>query len=218
MGNSQVAAPGRRTDTGALRYLGNTPLTSAATGWFWRLKLDFADECVRVQASVVGKGEGSRSLMKNSNNEPMNPTKSGIDRTRASVVPTGRTCFGAEFPGTLCLANFRCRFATLPNRGEDVGEGGKRWVWKRVNLGKGGQKAGKWRSFSHFETAFSHLFPCFSTQVVDFPRMTVVSIFWEGTNNRRGAETQSQEETGTKLRGLPEPSGAWNQDKEAELV
>ena len=48
---------------------------------------------------------------------------------------------------------------------------------KLAQVGKGGQEMGKWRSFSHFETAFSHLFPCFSTQVVDFPRMTVVSIF-----------------------------------------
>src|SRR5258708_28504966 len=55
----------------------------------------------------------------------------------------------------------------------------------RVEVGKGGQEMGKWRSFSHFETAFSHLFPRFSTQVVDFPRMTVVSIFWGGNKNSR---------------------------------
>src|SRR5258708_36899386 len=55
----------------------------------------------------------------------------------------------------------------------------------RVEVGKGGCEIGKWRSFSHFETVFSHLFPRFSTQVVDFPRMTVVSIFWGGTQNSR---------------------------------
>src|SRR6266436_242060 len=126
--------------------------------------------------------------MKNSNNEPMKLTKSRIREPEAVAVAR--------------------------RAGEDV----KNRAEKRAEVGKGGREIGKWRSFSHFETVFSHLFPCFSTQVVDFPRMTVVSIFWEGTNNRRGAETQSQAETGTKLRGLPEPSGAWNQDKEAELI
>src|SRR6266404_1536983 len=67
--------------------------------------------------------------------------------------------------------------------GQEAGGSGKRWTGNWVNLGKGGQEVGKWCCFSHFETVFSHLFPRFSTQVVDFPRMTVVSIFWEGTNN-----------------------------------
>src|SRR5260221_7054746 len=71
--------------------------------------------------------------------------------------------------------------AVARRAGEDV----KNRAEKRVEVGKGGCEIGKWRSFSHFETVFSHLFPCFSTQVVDFPRMTVVSIFWGGTQNSR---------------------------------
>ena len=53
----------------------------------------------------------------------------------------------------------------------------------RVEVGKGGQKVGKWTGFSHFETAFSHLFPCFSTQVVDFPHICTVRLFSEGFKN-----------------------------------
>ncbi len=83
--------------------------------------------------------------------------------------------------------------------GRQAGEDVKNRAEKRAEVGKGGQEMGKWRSFSHFETALTHLFPHYSTQVVDFPRMTVVSIFWEGTNNRRGAETQRQAEMGTKV-------------------
>jgi len=63
--------------------------------------------------------------------------------------------------------------------------GGKRWSGMWVNLGKGGCEIEKWRSFSHLETGFSRLFPHKSTQVVDFPRMAMVSIFWEGVENSR---------------------------------
>jgi len=69
--------------------------------------------------------------------------------------------------------------------GLEAGEDVKNRAEKRVEVGKGGCEIGKWRSFSHLETVFSHLFPRFSTQVVDFPRMTVVSIFWGGTQNSR---------------------------------
>ncbi len=86
-------------------------------------------------------------------------------------------------------------------RSEAIG-GGAGTMEKRVDVGKGGCEIGKWCSFSHFETVFSHLFPCFSTQVVDFPHLGVVSIFWEEGFHRRDAETQSQEETGTNQAGL----------------
>jgi len=66
----------------------------------------------------------------------------------------------------------------LPRRGLDVGVGGKRWVKRWVNLRKGGQEAGKWCSFSHFENALTHLFPHKSMQVVDFPRICTVRHFW----------------------------------------
>jgi len=71
--------------------------------------------------------------------------------------------------------------AVARRAGEDV----KNRAEKRVEVGKGGCEIGKWRSFSHLETAFSRLFPPDSTQVVDFPRMAMVSIFWEGVENSR---------------------------------
>ena len=57
-------------------------------------------------------------------------------------------------------------------RGKADGSG-KRWVGRWVNLGKGGQVAGTW-------TGFSRLFPLVSTQVVDFPHLRGVRLFWEG--------------------------------------
>ncbi len=47
-----------------------------------------------------------------------------------------------------------------------------------VDLGKGGQKVEKWCGFSHLKTAATRLFPHNSTQVVDFPRMYDVRLFW----------------------------------------
>jgi hypothetical protein len=49
--------------------------------------------------------------------------------------------------------------------------------------GRGGWVVRKWTGFSHLETAFSHLFPHNSTQVVDFPHLAMVSIFCEGENS-----------------------------------
>jgi hypothetical protein len=78
----------------------------------------------------------------------------------------------------------------LPRRGWKTGADGKEWVGRRVNLGKGGQVAVKWTGFSHFEPALTRLFPHDSMQVVDFPRMYVVSQAELGTNveNGKGAE------------------------------
>jgi hypothetical protein len=67
---------------------------------------------------------------------------------------------------------------------------GQRWV----KLGKGGQEVGKPTGFSHFETALTHLFPDKSTQVVDFPRMYEVRVFWSGVK----FSFQSQAGLGTK--------------------
>jgi hypothetical protein len=69
---------------------------------------------------------------------------------------------------------------------------------KRPHMGKGGMEAGNW-------TGFSRLFPHESTQVVDFPHLAMVRHFLDANfanerelgkakMNRRGAETQSQEE------------------------
>jgi len=66
----------------------------------------------------------------------------------------------------------------------ETGEGGKRRGGKRVDLGK-------WTGFSHLETALTRLFPHKSTQVVDFPRLSVVRVFSKDENSpprRRDAE------------------------------
>jgi hypothetical protein len=55
-----------------------------------------------------------------------------------------------------------------------------------------GVMAEKWTGFSRIETALTRLFPHKSTQVVDFPRMAMVSIFWGRGIHRRGGETPSQ--------------------------
>src|SRR6266446_6692637 len=63
------------------------------------------------------------------NNEPMKLMNREIEGLRAPVVPAGRTGSGAGLPGTLCLANFRCRFATLPSRDRKAGKGGQKPGW-----------------------------------------------------------------------------------------
>src|SRR5258708_1125866 len=55
-----------------------------------------------------------------------------------------------------------------------------RTTTKRVEVEKGGCEIGKWRNFSHLETALTHLFPDKSTQVVDFPHLAYVRLFSEG--------------------------------------
>ena len=50
--------------------------------------------------------------------------------------------------------------------------GGKRWVGRRVYVGKGGQEVAE-------RIGFSRLFPHDSTQVVDFPYICVVRVFGE---------------------------------------
>src|SRR5260221_4444261 len=97
--------------------------------------------------------------------------KSGIEVTRASVVPAGRTWCGTDFPRTSFLAGFLRRFATFP-----VKEG---------EVGKGGQEVGKWTGFSHFGTALTRLFPHVSMQVVDFPHICNVRAFGEMRRNHR---------------------------------
>src|SRR5258708_38717509 len=63
--------------------------------------------------------------------------------------------------------------------GPEAGGGGKRWDGKWLDLGKGGQEVGKWTGFSHLATTFSHLGPDNSTQVVDFPHLSTVRLFFE---------------------------------------
>ena len=54
-----------------------------------------------------------------------------------------------------------------------------------VSLGKGGKEVGKWTGFSHLETALTRLFPHVSTQVVDFPHLSAVSLFWGSPEIRK---------------------------------
>ena len=60
----------------------------------------------------------------------------------------------------------------------EAGSYGQRWVGKWANLGKGGRLAGEWTGFSHFETPLTRLFPLDSTQVVDFPLLSQLRVFW----------------------------------------
>ena len=62
----------------------------------------------------------------------------------------------------------------------EVARSGQTWAGMWAQLGNGGCEIGKWRSFSHLETALTRLFPLKSTQVVDFPRMWVLRLFSEG--------------------------------------
>jgi len=54
---------------------------------------------------------------------------------------------------------------------------GQRWVGKRAHPGKGGKAVGK-------RTGFSHLFPDYSTQVVDFPHLSSVRAFLKDKKKR----------------------------------
>ena len=90
-------------------------------------------------------------------------------------------------------------------RGKADGSG-KRWVGRWVNLGKGGQVAGTW-------TGFSRLFPLVSTQVVDFPHLSTVRLFWEAMNWAATDETRVEHGFETERNGSER---SW-QGKEAEL-
>jgi hypothetical protein len=135
-----------------------------------------------------------RRGLKNSNNESMKPTKYGIEEMAASVVPLGRTCYDDAFPGTSSLANILYRFAT---HHENDG-GGKRRCASRAFTGLRGQEIGKWCNFFHLAPASTRLFPHKSTQVVDFPHIEYVRLFWEGV--RIGFSSQA--ELGTNQAGL----------------
>jgi hypothetical protein len=118
--------------------------------------------------------------MKHLNNKPMKLTKSGIEEMAASVVPAGRTCFTEGFPGTSSLANIHGRFATLHNSGGNVVRRGKRRFGRRGFTGVSGPEMGKACNFYCLATGLTRLFPHKSTQVVDFPRIAYVRLFWGG--------------------------------------
>jgi hypothetical protein len=183
--------------------------------------------------------------MKIMNNEPKKSRKVGTDCASASVVPMGRTCFEAEFPGTSSLVNIRGRFATLHNREGDVGEGGKRRLGRRGFTALSGWEIGKTWNFYRLATGFYRIatascrlvtgfyrlatgcyriisefyrvLPRKSTQVVDFPRMAMVGLFWEGAGN---SLISGRGMIGRGMGNKPwsQPSGAWNQYLEAEVI
>ena len=88
--------------------------------------------------------------------------------------------------------------------GQKPGSFRTRTMGKRVDVGKGGLEMGKWTGFSHFETALTRLFQHDSTQVVDFPHLAHVRLFWGG------AEDSRMSGRGMNGRGIGrKPSGAW---------
>jgi len=86
---------------------------------------------------------------------------------------------------------------------------------KWAKVGKGGLEAGKWTGFSHFETAFTRLFPHVSTQVVDFPRICTVRVCWEAVKWAATDEAPMRhglaKDLAQKGTEKTEPSGVWNQ-------
>ena len=74
--------------------------------------------------------------------------------------------------------------------GWEMGLSGQKRDGTRAYLGKGGQELGKWTGFSHFETAFIHLFPHNSTQVVDCPHLSAVRLFGEALKSGKTMGTK----------------------------
>ena len=145
--------------------------------------------------------------MKNSNNEPMKPRNEPETSVNHRWTPmnrdTARRLNRREQRERRLAArehkeHERSRIPWVRS-GRKTGGDGKRWVGKRAFPTLSGEEVGKWCSFSHLETALTRLFPHNSTQVVDFPHLSRVRLSWEERFHRRGAKTQSQEETGTIL-------------------
>jgi len=80
---------------------------------------------------------------------------------------------------------------------------GKRRYGNGAFTGLRDQEIGKWSSFSHLETGLTRLFPQYSTQVVDFPHLGYVGLFWEvmnlvlATNGTRMQEGRIDKESRT---------------------
>ena len=83
-------------------------------------------------------------------------------------------------PDPFCVAGPE---ADAPNKTREVGKAGKSRTRRRSNLRK---RLG----FSHFETAFIHLSPHNSTQVVDFPHLSAVRLFGEALKSGKAIDTK----------------------------
>ena len=133
-----------------------------------------------------------RGGVKNSNNEPMKPRNEPEKSVNHRWTP-----MNTDTEKTLNMRKTERRLAAREHKehersripwvrsGRKTGGDGKRWVGKRAFPTLSGQEIGKWIGFSHFETAFSHLFPHKSTQVVDFPHLAHVRLFWEEAEDSR---------------------------------
>src|SRR5258706_3155375 len=84
----------------------------------------------------------------------------------------------------LCFDNMK-NANKKPGTKTETNVTGQRRAGTQAQLGKDGLGAGKRTAFSHFAPGISHLYPLNSTQVVDFPRMCNVSIFWGRAKNSR---------------------------------
>src|SRR5260221_12167064 len=63
--------------------------------------------------------------------------------------------------------------AGAPRKDRETGASGKRWFGRSVQVGKGALEMGKW-------TGFSRHFPDDLMQVVDFPHLSTLRVFWRG--------------------------------------
>ncbi len=92
------------------------------------------------------------------------------------------------------------RCGKRPYRASDgVIRSGPRRYASRAFTGLSGRKAGKARNFyrlalgfDHLTTALTRLGPDDSTQVVDFPHLGSVRLFWEGKNSPWGRDAEKK--------------------------
>src|ERR1700680_14155 len=66
-----------------------------------------------------------------------------------------------------------------PTETRKVGAGGQRRGGTWVNLAKGGPAVGKRTGSAHIAPGTTRLCPDKSSQVVDFPHLSAVRVFWE---------------------------------------
>jgi hypothetical protein len=123
--------------------------------------------------SVVGVRRLCEERREASNNEPMKPTKPRILEPETGAVARragGQAELGTNMGNHLKRhSDGKRRFRKDVITGLSGWEIGKAWNFYRLTTG-----------FSHFETPLTRLFPHKSTQVVDFPHLAMVRLFWEG--------------------------------------
>jgi hypothetical protein len=88
--------------------------------------------------------------------------------------------------------------------GRRAGGGGQGRAGKWVILSKGGKMVGKRTGLAHIAPAFSHLGPDESLQVVDFPHLTHVRLFWEALESGQANGTDTEDARNKARRGTPD--------------